>query len=111
MWAVARYIEQNPKRARLVKVEEDFPYSSARAHITGVKDEVLGDELFEEGQRKDYMKFLRASIPEKEATNIRYHMRTGRPFGSDEFIKIIEKKLERKFMLKLPGRPMKKKSN
>ncbi|MFH0932795.1 MAG: transposase, partial [Nitrospirota bacterium] len=36
MWAVARYIEQNPTRARIVKKEEDFPYSSARAHIDGV---------------------------------------------------------------------------
>jgi putative transposase len=110
LWAVARYIEQNPKRARLVKVEEDFPYSSARAHILGVKDEVLGDELFEEGQRKEYKQFLKASIPEKEATSIRYYTRTGRPVGSEEFIKSMEKKLERRFMLKPPGRPKKKKS-
>ena len=54
MWAVARYIEQNPTRAKIVKKEEDFLYSSARAHIGGARDEVLGEELFEEEQRKDY---------------------------------------------------------
>ena len=113
LWAVARYIEQNPKRAKLVNVEEDFPYSSARAHILGVKDEVLGDELFEEGQRKEYKKLLKAKagIPEKEITSIRYYTRTGRPFGSEEFIKSMEKNLERRFILKSPGRPKKRKNN
>jgi putative transposase len=66
LWAVARYIEQNPKRAKVVKKEEDFPYSSARAHINSVRDAVLGEDLFEEGQRKDYREFLRAGIPEEE---------------------------------------------
>lgn len=105
LWAVARYIEQNPKRAKLVKVEEDFPYSSARAHIIGVRDAVLGEELFEEEQRKDYLEFIRASIPKREINSIRYHTRTGRPYGNEEFLRKMGKKLERSFALKLPGRP------
>ncbi len=108
LWAAARYIEQNPLRAKMVKRVEEYPYSSARAHIIGARDEVLGEELFEERQRKDYIKFIRAGIPEEETNNIRYHTRTGRPFGSEEFIKKIEKKLERKFILLSPGRPKKK---
>lgn len=109
LWVVARYIEQNPKRAKIVKMEEDFPYSSARAHIVGVKDKVLGEELFKEGQRKNYVEFIKASIPNEEINSIRYYTRTGRPFGSKEFIKKIEKMLERRFLLKSPGRPRKKK--
>ena len=35
LWAVARYIEQNPVRAKLVKKAEDYPWSSARAHVLG----------------------------------------------------------------------------
>jgi putative transposase len=105
LWAVARYIEQNPKRAKLVKVEEDFPYSSARAHIIGVIDAVLGEELFEEEQRKDYLEFIRASIPKREMNSIRYHTRTGRPYGNEEFLRKMEKKLKRSFALNLPGRP------
>ena len=31
LWAVMRYMEQNPVRARLVKKAEDYPWSSARA--------------------------------------------------------------------------------
>lgn len=108
MWAVARYIEQNPTRARIVKKEEDFPYSSARAHINSVRDDVLGEDLFEEGQRKDYREFIRTGIPEEEKNRIRYSTRTGRPFGSETFVGRMEKKLDRRFILKPPGRPKKK---
>jgi putative transposase len=108
MWAVARYIEQNPRRARIVKKEEDYPYSSASAHIQGIRDEVLGEELFEGGQRKDYREFIKAGITEEERNRIRYSTRTGRPFGSETFVKKMEKKLDRRFILRLPGRPKKK---
>src|SRR3970040_3130172 len=58
LWAVARYIEQNPMRARIVSRAEEFSHSSARAHINGKKDDILGEELFTEGQRRDYAKFV-----------------------------------------------------
>jgi putative transposase len=105
LWAAARYIEQNPIRAKIVEKAEDFPYSSARAHIAGARDEALGEELFKEEQREDYIKFIRLNIPEKETNSIRYYTRTGRPFGSEEFIKKMEKKLDKRFILQRPGRP------
>ena len=108
LWAVARYIEQNPRRARIVKKEEDYPYSSARDHIVGIEDKILGEELFEKRQRKDYIKFIRESISEEQIKSIRYYTRTGRPFGSKDFISKMEKKLERALVLRLPGRPKKK---
>jgi putative transposase len=88
-----------------VEKAEDFPYSSARAHIAGARDEALGEELFKEEQREDYIKFIRLNIPEKETNSIRYYTRTGRPFGSEEFIKKMEKKLDKRFILQRPGRP------
>jgi putative transposase len=45
LWAVARYIEQNPKRANIVKKEEEYPYSSARAHIEGKRDDIVEDVI------------------------------------------------------------------
>jgi hypothetical protein len=36
--AVARYIELNPVRARLAAAPEDWPWSSARAHLAGRDD-------------------------------------------------------------------------
>ena len=38
---------------------------------------------------------------------IRYFTRTGRPSGSEQFVNKMEKRLQRKFMLKSPGKPRK----
>jgi putative transposase len=44
LWAVIRYREQNPVRAKLVKQAEDDHWSSARAHILGIRDDILSTE-------------------------------------------------------------------
>jgi len=41
LWAVSRYIENNPVRAGIVKKSENYPYSSAKAHLSGRKDPLL----------------------------------------------------------------------
>src|SRR5208283_3997593 len=81
LWAVARYIEQNPVRAGMVKKTEEYPYSSARAHVKGIKDGVLGEELFSEEQRGDYVQLLRTGMRDEEIGAVRYHTRSGRPLG------------------------------
>jgi len=108
LWTVARYIEDNPVRAGLVKRPEDFPYSSAKAHIEGIKENILGEELFEKGQEKDYANIFKTKIPDDEITILRKHLRSGRPLGSVSFIKRIENRLNRQFDLRGPGRPKKK---
>lgn len=105
LWAVARYIEQNPKRAKLVKEEEAYLYSSAKAHIEGAKDPALSEELFRDTQRKDYAAFIRESTTEEELHRLKSATRTGRPFGSEEFIKRMERKLDRRLSVQRPGRP------
>ncbi len=106
---MARYIEQNPIRAKIVKKAEQFSYSSARAHITGRRDDILGEELFEERQRRNYREMIKAILPEEEMQSIKYSTKTGRPFGRKTFIEAMEKKLQRRFILRLPGRPRKEK--
>jgi len=108
LWAVARYIEQNPVRAKIVKKAEDYSYSSAKAHnIHGVKNDMLGEALFEGRQRKDYIELMKASIKEEDINNIRNHTRSNRPIGSKSFIEKIERKLDRIFTLRPRGRPKK----
>jgi putative transposase len=107
LWAVARYIEQNPVRARIVRKAERYPYSSARAHVTGAEDVVLGETLFEEEQRDDYIRMLRTETVEEEKEVLRYHSRSGRPFGEKEFVQGIEQKLKRPLARRPRGRPKK----
>jgi putative transposase len=108
LWAVSRYIEQNPVRAKIVEKEEGFLYSSAKAHVSGKKNDILGEELFDNMQRRDYREFLRSSIPKQEIKEIRYFTRTGRPLGSNEFTSRMETELERSLEIRPVGRPVKK---
>lgn len=107
LWAVSRYIERNPVRANLVKKAEDYPWSSARAHVLGVKDEVLsGKGWLGEGEIAAYREFLRGDDKEIEAS-IRKVTTTGRPFGTDGFVKRLEECLNRDLLPKKAGRPRK----
>jgi putative transposase len=105
LWAVARYIEQNPVRAGMVEKAEDYSYSSANAHVRGSHDAVLGEELFTDDRRRDYILLLRSDMPEKEIEQLRYATKTGRPFGNEGFIIEMENKLERRLLQRSRGRP------
>jgi len=91
LWAVARYIELNPVRAKIAIRPEDYPWSSAKAHVTGVRDNILSGKWLEE----------------KEINLIRKTTSTGRHLGRDKFIKSIEKILDREILPKKAGRPRK----
>lgn len=108
LWAVARYIEQNPVQAGIVSRAEDYDYSSARSHVKGIDDEVLGEELFTHDRREDYIKLLNSRIPEEEKNAVRYCTRTGRPFGDELFINGLEQSLKRQLAKGLKGRPKRK---
>ncbi|MBI3378286.1 MAG: transposase [Nitrospirae bacterium] len=105
LWAVMRYIEHNPVRAKLVRRAEDYAWSSARAHLSGIKDDVLAKEsCFSEKEIKSYKEFLTEDAKEINAT-IRRATSTGRPFGSEGFIKKLERILKRNLFPRKGGRP------
>jgi putative transposase len=107
LWAAARYIERNPVRAKLEEKAEDYPWSSARAHVLGTKDKVLSDNgWLQIGEREVYGEFLKHEEAELEAS-LRTATSTGRPFGRETFITIIEKILQRKILRGRGGRPKK----
>ena len=72
----ARYVELNPVRARLAVRAEDWPWSSARAHLAGRDDGVatVAPLLSEAG---DWRAFLGQGLGEAEAAAIRAGERTG----------------------------------
>jgi putative transposase len=92
----------------IVSNPQDYPYSSARAHFGLVDDAVLGEDLFPEIQRNDYIKFIQLSIPEEQKKGIRKSTRTGRPFGNEKFVREIERKLGKRLTALSIGRPRKK---
>jgi putative transposase len=105
----ARYVELNPVRAGLAERPEDWPWSSARAHLTSKDDALCKVKPLLDRCIGPWHEFLAALITDDQAQTLRLHERTGRPLGSETFIANLEQKLERNLQPKNPGRPRKRK--
>ncbi len=107
--ACARYVELNPVRAGLVKNPARWRWSSARAHLEG-KDDGVTTVAPLLSRVPDWRIHLESALDERTLTAIRSHSRTGRPLGSDAFLKKLEKRLGRSLKPRRPGRPKKMKT-
>jgi putative transposase len=89
LYAAIRYVEQNPVRAGLVEKAEDYPWSSARAHVLGECDSLLSNNYML-SEIRDWAAYLREENIEAEQKLLRLHARTGRPLGDEKFIIQLE---------------------
>lgn len=100
-----RYIELNPVRAKIVKYAEEYPWSSARAHVHKRADRHLDlAEIPELQHGIDWVKFLKAEDDPKFINAVEQHIRTGRPLGSKEFINRLEMMIGRNIVIRRAGR-------
>jgi len=106
LYVAARYIELNPVRAGLVQKPEEYEWSSARAHLKGKDDTLVKVKPLLE-MAEDWKAFLENKPSEDEINLLRKHETTGRPLGSDSFIKKLEQLVNRIFRLRPGGRPAK----
>ena len=100
--AATRYIELNPVRAGLVKRAEQYPWSSAQAHLTCCNDILVTVGALIDMVR-DWGRFLSEDLPDDEIGLLRRHERTGRLLGSDSFIDRLEKTSGRILRRQKPG--------
>ena len=109
LWAVVRYIEKNPMKSKLVKKPEDYKWSSCKSNISGESNGQLSEQgWLDEKDRDTYRQFLMQQDPESEQ-KIRHATSTGRPLGSEGFMKKLELKLLRRILPGKAGRPKKDK--
>jgi putative transposase len=107
LWSVARYIERNPVKAGIAASAHEYCWSSAVAHVTGGSDPlVAADTWLAPDERNGYAEFLCNEDEEMDA-GIRRATRTGRPFGTDQFIDQMEFCLNQKLRPGTRGRPRK----
>jgi putative transposase len=92
--AAARYIENNPVRAGLCAKPDDWPWSSARAHLVGQDDALVKVGPLLELIR-DWRDYLRQPNTPSLADEIHAHTQTGRPLGGEAFVKELEGRLKR----------------
>ena len=112
-WRALRYVELNPVRAGLVAHAWDWPWSSARAHVTGVDDTGLlkMDRWAARFDGKSWRAFLEEGMGRSEEQDeIRLATRTGRPLGNEGFILELESLTGRRLRLRKPGRKPKHRS-
>ncbi len=105
LWAVARYIERNPLKVGLVECSEAYRWSSAKAHISGAPDALLSATSWLSPQEQGaYAEF--ACTEDDETDNaIRKATRTGRPFGSESFVDVLELQMNQTIKANKRGRP------
>jgi putative transposase len=104
-WKALRYVELNPVRAGLARDAWEWPWSSARAHITGIDDSgLLNMELWRSRfDGNSWKEFLKVGLVASERDHIRMATRTGRPLGTDDFVRQLEKLTGRTLRSLKPG--------
>jgi len=101
--AAVRYVALNPVRAGLAARAEDWPWSSARAHLVGEDDGLVKVRpvLDRVGSAADLMC---SDVDDKRFAAIRAAEATGRPLGNAAFVADLERRLGRPIARQSPGR-------
>jgi len=108
LWAVVRYMERNPVRAKLVDRAEDYQWSSAKAHLSMERNALLSENDWLGGKNlKAYRNFFKDEDGITDSL-IRKSTSTGRPLGGEQFLKGLEKLIGRRLIAKKAGRPRKR---
>jgi putative transposase len=102
LMAAVRYVSLNPVRARLVRRAEDWPWSSVRAHLAGLDDELVAVRPVLD--REPRLRELLAAGQETGFSALRRSEGSGRPVGNAEFIAGLERILGRPIARRAPGR-------
>jgi putative transposase len=99
--AAVRYVALNPVIAGLVRLAEDWPWSSARAHLAGEDDE-LATVAPLRALIPDFAALLSAPADPEMTARIERAPTIGRPLGVPEWIAALERRLGRPLA---PGKP------
>jgi len=102
LYSCVRYVELNPVRAGLVDKAERWLWSSARAHLTGEDDQLVKAENLR-NMTPDWKAYLDAGTSESELNEIYKNKRSGRPLGSVDWLRELEKSTGRRLIKHKPG--------
>jgi len=101
--SAVKYIELNPVTSNLCARPEQWPWSSANAHLEGT-DDILVRVNPILNRVKDYSEYLEIPINHNIVEHLRLHSRTGRPLGTDSFLSQVSEIVKFDARPKKPGR-------
>ena len=98
LWQALRYTELNPVRAGLVKEAASWPWSSAAVHLgqTAAEELIEIQRWQEHWSASSWRAYLAAGETQSELAAIRRCTYAGRPLGTEEFVKQLEKTTRRR---------------
>ena len=108
---VAAYLERNPVKAGLVEKAEQWPWSSAKAHVSGKPDGVAETDWLTDmtaGWVCTWREYLRQDEVSALGETLRRHESTGRPLGEESFVRKIGVLVGRDLLRQKPGPKTKK---
>lgn len=82
-------MELNPVHAGTVGSAEEYPRSSARFHLGLISNDVLVKDKNLLGLVENWEEYLRGD-DEKADSRLLKAIRSGRPAGSEQFVKLVE---------------------
>jgi putative transposase len=99
LWIAIGYGERNPVRARMVALPQDYRWSSARAHLTGLDASgVLDMEFWQREGGTERWSCMLADRDELAAMRVlEASTFSGRPFGEDEFVRRMASEFQRQW--------------
>jgi REP-associated tyrosine transposase len=98
-----RYVLRNPVRAGIVERAEDYLWSSAAARCGLRDDPLIAKDHPLVREITNWRDWLRIEDP-KADERIRRHTQTGRPLGSEEFVRNLELQIGRRLLPRKRGR-------
>lgn len=102
--AAARYVEQNPVRAKMVKEPWDYKWSSARFHVGITGPDFLVTDQTLMGTVSDWRSLLKKTDDELDR-KLRAGVPLGRPMGDEAFVQKVGEIVGRNLSKGKPGRP------
>ncbi len=105
-WTALRYVELNPRRAKLVRRAEDFEFSSARARLAGESDPFVTLSTITTRRsysREEWRAFLEHTDHHREEA-LRKALPSSLPCGNSDWIRSLEQHFHRKLAWSPPGR-------
>lgn len=104
--AAARYVERNPVKAHMTARAEDWPWSSASAHVDRRRASIAESDWLDEltaGWMCNWRDYLAEATDAETRKTIMRHENTGRPLGDAAFVKKLEALLDRPLTRLKPG--------
>lgn len=102
LYAAVRYVERNPVRAKIVKKAEDYPWSSARIRVYHEDDSLLSKFYLME-EIDNWSEYLEGQEGEEDLKRFRVQTYSGRPLGSIDYLRKLERHLGRELIKRKPG--------